>query len=76
MARIRQQRTEEEPTDQAKHILNAPPETDWRRMTDAAHDGIARCAYELYERRGYEPGQELDDWLRAEHELQQRRSAE
>ena len=76
MARIRRQRTEEEPTDQAENILNAPPETDWRRMTDAAHDDIARCAYELYERRGCEPGHELDDWLQAEHEVQLRRSAE
>jgi Protein of unknown function (DUF2934) len=76
MARMRQQRTEEEPTGQAEDILNAPPETDWRRMTDAAYDDIARCAYELYERRGCEPGHELDDWLRAEHKLQQRRSAE
>lgn len=33
-------------------------------------DDVARRAYELYEARGAEPGRDLDDWLRAEHELQ------
>lgn len=33
---------------------------------------IARRAYPLYEARGAEPGRDLDDWLRAERELQQR----
>ena len=32
-------------------------------------DDIARRAYELYERRGAEPGHDLDDWLMAEVEL-------
>jgi hypothetical protein len=36
---------------------------------------IERRAYELYLARGGEPGQELEDWLRAERELtQQKRS--
>ncbi len=30
-------------------------------------------AYELYEERGREDGRELDDWLRAEEELAQKR---
>lgn len=30
---------------------------------------IARLAYEFYERRGRKPGNDLDDWLRAEQEL-------
>ena len=34
-----------------------------------ARDDIARRAYELYERRGAEPGHDLDDWLNAEVEL-------
>ena len=33
---------------------------------------IARRAYELYEQRGREPGRDVDDWLRAEHEVQGR----
>ena len=35
------------------------------------HATIARRAYELYEARGRAAGFELDDWLRAERELQQ-----
>ena len=74
MATRRRQPTDEEGTNLAEQVLDAPPETDWRQMTEAAHNDIARGAYELYERRGCEPGHELEDWLRAEHELQQRRS--
>jgi hypothetical protein len=42
------------------------------RRADVAPDEIARRAYELYEQRGGEPGHELDDWLRAENDVQQR----
>lgn len=31
---------------------------------------IARRAYELAQRRGFTPGQELDDWLQAEREIE------
>lgn len=30
---------------------------------------IAELAYSLYERRGKEPGHELDDWLEAERRI-------
>ena len=33
---------------------------------------IARRAYELYCERGREPGRDMDDWLRAERELNDR----
>jgi hypothetical protein len=36
-------------------------------------DDIARLAYDLYLRRGAANGHDLDDWLRAEHELQHAR---
>ena len=36
-------------------------------------DDISARAYELYERRGGEHGQDWDDWLQAERELQARR---
>ena len=32
-------------------------------------DEIARLAYQLYETRGRQDGQDLDDWLAAEREL-------
>ena len=33
------------------------------------HEMISRRAYELYERRGSEPGHEFEDWLEAEKQL-------
>ena len=35
-----------------------------------SHEEIRRRAYEIYLERGDFPGDELDDWLRAERELQ------
>ena len=35
-----------------------------------SHEEIRRRAYEIYLERGCSPGDELDDWLRAERELQ------
>lgn len=32
-------------------------------------DAIARRAYEIFERRGCQPGRHLDDWLQAESEI-------
>ena len=76
MATMRRERTEDDPTNRVDNIPDAPSATDWRRMTDATHDTIAHRAYELYKRRGCEPGHELDDWFQAEHEVQLRRAAE
>ncbi len=39
---------------------------------ELSRDDIARRAYGLYEARGREPGQDLDDWLRAEKELREK----
>lgn len=33
------------------------------------NDDIARRAYELYERRGGEPGRDWEDWFQAEAEM-------
>ena len=34
------------------------------------HQGlVAQCAYELYEQRGRQEGQDLEDWLNAESQL-------
>jgi hypothetical protein len=40
-----------------------------KRQTPS-HEEIRRRAYEIYLERGCHPGDELDDWLRAERELQ------
>jgi hypothetical protein len=36
-------------------------------------DAIAQRAYALFEERGREPGRDVDDWLRAEHEIEEAR---
>ena len=53
-----------------------PPEAGQTAPRDGAtpaappvYDDIARRAYELYQQRGAADGQEVDDWLRAEAEL-------
>ncbi len=38
-----------------------------------AEEEIRTRAYELYEERGRDGGHELDDWLRAEQEIRQRK---
>ncbi len=42
-----------------------------QRIELATKHAIALRAYELFEERGREPGRDVDDWLRAEHELKQ-----
>ena len=42
-------------------------------LEDTVRDTIARRAYALFEERGREPGRDVDDWLRAEHEIQKAR---
>lgn len=47
------------------------PHTEDTSATHAPnHDDIRRRAYEIYLERDGLPGDELDDWLRAERELQ------
>ncbi len=36
--------------------------------SEARHRGVAEAAYFLAQRRGFEPGHELEDWLAAEKE--------
>jgi Protein of unknown function (DUF2934) len=36
---------------------------------DWAHERIARRAYELYEERGRQDGQDFEDWTNAERQL-------
>jgi Protein of unknown function (DUF2934) len=38
-------------------------------FSSARHHMIAQNAYYRAERRGFQPGRELDDWLCAEHEV-------
>ena len=45
--------------------FDPPMEPDWHRM-------ISEAAYFLAEKRGFEPGQALHDWLEAELEVKAR----
>jgi Protein of unknown function (DUF2934) len=36
---------------------------------ELSKEDVARRAYELYVQRGGEPGNDVEDWLRAEREL-------
>jgi Protein of unknown function (DUF2934) len=50
-----------------------PPSTPARLAIDPAelHARIAEAAYFCAERRGFEPGREIDDWLQAERGIEQ-----
>jgi len=52
---------------QARSVLKAQEASVSHRPT---HDQIKHRAYQIYIERGARPGHELDDWLRAERELQ------
>ena len=47
-----------------------PPSEDASANHAPSHEEIRRRAYEIYLERDGLPGHELDDWLRAERELQ------
>ncbi len=40
------------------------------QMPKDMHERIERRAYELAEQRGFAPGQEVEDWLQAEREIE------
>lgn len=44
--------------------FDPPMESDWHRM-------ISEAAYFLAEKRGFEPGWALDDWLKAELDVRE-----
>jgi len=51
--------------------MTSPRETRTRHMRTPSTDEIAGRAFELFQRRGGEPGHALEDWLEAERELRQ-----
>lgn len=62
----------------AAHLLRSSGEDqDPARVAEAQarHEMIAACAYFLAEARGFVAGCELDDWLRAEAEIDARLQA-
>jgi hypothetical protein len=49
----------------AEQKLSPEPES-MQKYSDELRDRIAKKAYELYERRGRQPEQHVEDWLKAE----------
>jgi len=48
-----------------KKSFDAPKEPEWHRW-------ISEAAYYRAQQRGFQPGGELEDWLRAEREVRER----
>jgi hypothetical protein len=48
-----------------EQYLSPEPES-MQKYSDELRDRIAKKAYELYERRGRQPEQHVEDWLKAE----------
>jgi hypothetical protein len=48
-----------------KKSFDAPAEPEWHRL-------ISEAAYYRAQQRGFRPGEELEDWLRAEREVRER----
>jgi hypothetical protein len=53
----------------------AEPDADGGRWRAPTHEEIARLAYSYWEARGCRGGSPVEDWLRAEREIQQRDTA-
>ena len=58
-------------TDAAR--LESSQESTTEVLEQAPREDVARRAYALFEGRGREPGRDVDDWLRAEHEIEEAR---
>ena len=56
-------------------ITTSEPPEGWQKATETEfQERIRLRAYDLYQQRGGEDGLDLDDWLRAESELNQKRA--
>ncbi|HEU5401443.1 MAG TPA: DUF2934 domain-containing protein [Terriglobales bacterium] len=55
----------------AQHIRETPQPI--RQAPQNMEEAIRSRAYELYEQRGHDDGHDIDDWLRAEEEVRQRK---
>ena len=71
--RITTQNTEARLAEDAAAATGTPVPLD---PVEDRHERIASRAYEYYLSRGQQAGNDLDDWLRAERELQGDRPAE
>ena len=54
---------------QSPEMLKLGPDDPFMERAQEINDLIARRAYELFESRGFEHGQDREDWLQAESEI-------
>jgi len=67
-------KTQKQPQPNAAVASKGSPAKVVMMPNTPSQDAIRERAYELYEGRGREPGQEEQDWLRAEQEIVERTS--
>jgi hypothetical protein len=60
--------------DRTTAIRRQPPALAVMKSAPELQEEIRRRAHELYEQRGREDGHELEDWLRAESEVTQKKA--
>jgi hypothetical protein len=60
----------------ARTLLSRPELYIVPRVLEDRRVSIAKAAYLIAERRGFAPGHELEDWLAAENEVEQRLAGE
>jgi len=53
----------------ARTTTSETPKKTRKARSGPSHDDIAARAYQIYQERGYTPGDPMQDWLRAEREL-------
>ena len=53
----------------ARTTTSEAPKKTRKAKSGPSHDDIAARAYQIYQERGYTPGDPMQDWLRAEREL-------
>ncbi|HEY1271753.1 MAG TPA: DUF2934 domain-containing protein [Terriglobales bacterium] len=72
MARVRNPRNGSGKNNSSASNLQAVSETKLNLVPINLEDEIRRRAYEIFEQRGSVPGDEREDWFRAEREIRTR----
>jgi hypothetical protein len=67
--------TKPTPTESVTKSPQPDPTTSWTDDPEKREALIRLVAYSFYERRGYVSGQELEDWLLAEMEVDRQAAA-
>jgi hypothetical protein len=72
MKKLQRKKHMSEAQQNTKQGLAAVKDTATSSPENVPAEQIARRAYQIYEERGGNPGSDVDDWLEAERQLNQR----